>query len=53
MVERLGYDPARLYAAGFADSRPLHRNDSEAHRALNRRVDLVILRKVSKEENPP
>lgn len=36
--------PSRLSAAGYADSRPLFPNDTEAHRLANRRVDLVILR---------
>jgi chemotaxis protein MotB len=40
-----GQVPAqRLAAAGYADSRPLEPNTSEATRARNRRVDVVILR---------
>lgn len=34
---------ARLSAAGYAASKPLAANDSARHRALNRRVDIVIL----------
>ena len=30
------------WATGFADTRPLQPNDSEAHRAANRRVELVL-----------
>lgn len=37
-------DPARLLVQGFADTRPLAPNDSAANRALNRRVELVLLR---------
>ena len=33
----------RLCSAGFGRSRPLTRNDSEAHMALNRRVEFTIL----------
>jgi chemotaxis protein MotB len=44
MIDRLGVEPGRLSAAGYADSHPLYPNDSEQHRAYNRRVDLVILR---------
>ena len=44
LIAHEGFDPGRLSAAGYADSRPVAPNDSEAHRAMNRRVDLVILR---------
>jgi len=43
LIEQNGIAPQRVSAAGYADSRPLARNDSEAHRMLNRRVDIVIL----------
>jgi chemotaxis protein MotB len=36
--------PDRLSAAGYGEYRPLASNDTEAGRARNRRVDLVILR---------
>jgi len=37
-----GILPARLSVAGYADSRPLFPNDIEEHRALNRRVEILI-----------
>lgn len=37
-----GIDPARLIAAGHADSRPLVPNDSPEHRAMNRRVEILL-----------
>ncbi len=37
-----GVKPGRLSATGFADSRPVRPNDTEANRRYNRRVDLVI-----------
>lgn len=43
LIEQNGIPPGRISAAGYADSRPLVPNDSEAHRVLNRRVDIVIL----------
>jgi chemotaxis protein MotB len=43
MIERGGVDPRRLSAAGYAEFRPRIPNSSEAERARNRRVDLVIL----------
>lgn len=36
--------PERLSAAGYGEYRPVAANDSPTHRALNRRVDVVILR---------
>jgi len=43
LVERVGLEASRLSAAGYGQYHPLNPNDSDAHRARNRRVDLVIL----------
>jgi chemotaxis protein MotB len=43
LVDRVGIDAGRLSAAGYGQYHPLNPNDTEAHRARNRRVDLVIL----------
>ena len=37
------FDPARLSASGYADTRPLVPNTSAGNRALNRRVEIVVL----------
>jgi chemotaxis protein MotB len=37
----------RLSAAGYADSKPVVPNDSEIHRSMNRRVDIVVVRDLS------
>jgi chemotaxis protein MotB len=37
-----GLDPARLMVSGHADTQPRAANDSDAHRALNRRVDITF-----------
>ena len=39
-----GIPPERMTATGYADSIPLVRNDTEEHRALNRRVEFVLQR---------
>jgi chemotaxis protein MotB len=44
LIRDAGIPPARLSASGYGEYRPRVPNDSEAHRQLNRRVDLVILR---------
>jgi chemotaxis protein MotB len=47
VVDRLaaqdGVAPARLSGIGFGDTRPIVPNDSPAHQAANRRVDVVLL----------
>jgi chemotaxis protein MotB len=43
LIEEQGYDPKRLSATGFAEYRPVADNATAEGRALNRRVDLVIL----------
>jgi chemotaxis protein MotB len=44
LVERGGVSADRLSASGYADTRPVVPNTSDANRALNRRVDIVILK---------
>jgi chemotaxis protein MotB len=39
-----GIDPTRFAATGYAEFRPITPNTSEAERARNRRVDIVMLR---------
>ncbi len=41
-LARAGVDPARLRPVGFGESRPLVPNTSEANRARNRRVEIVL-----------
>ncbi len=43
LTTRFSIPPVRLSVAGYADTAPTASNDEEAGRALNRRVDLVIL----------
>ncbi len=42
-LARLGVDPKRLEPKGFGETRPLVPNDSEAHRARNRRVEVILV----------
>ena len=42
LFETQGISPGRMQATGFADTRPLARNDTERGRARNRRVELVL-----------
>ena len=50
LIERHGFAPSRLSAAGYGEYHPLVPNDSEAARQRNRRVDLVVLHLDSPEQ---
>ena len=41
LVNDYGIDPSRLEPRGAGSSEPLAANDTDANRALNRRVELV------------
>ncbi len=43
LTERAGLDPARAYAAAYADTRPVLDNRTPEGRAQNRRADIVII----------
>jgi len=38
-----GVDPKRLLAIGYGEYRPLYPNDSEEHRAFNRRIEIDMI----------
>ncbi len=43
-LARLGVDPKRLRPKGFGETRPVVPNDSDANRARNRRVEVILAR---------
>ncbi|GIX30634.1 MAG: hypothetical protein KatS3mg124_1106 [Porticoccaceae bacterium] len=43
-LARLGIEAERLEARGFGESRPIAPNDSDANRARNRRVEVILAR---------
>jgi chemotaxis protein MotB len=43
LIEEDGFDPEKLSVAGYSEYRPIRPNDTAQNRALNRRVDIVIL----------
>jgi chemotaxis protein MotB len=59
LVERHGFDPALVSAAGYSKYRPVENNATAQGRAANRRVDLVVVGhreekdKVTKSDPPP
>ena len=38
-----GIDPSRMTAKGYGDTKPLYPNDSDEHRAMNRRTEMIII----------
>jgi chemotaxis protein MotB len=42
LIARYKVHPSRLVAVGYADQKPLIENDTPAHRAKNRRIDILI-----------
>ncbi len=43
LIAEEAFDPQKLSAVGYAEYRPIRPNDTAENRALNRRVDIVIL----------
>jgi len=43
LVERYGFDPMQVSAAGYSQYRPIVSNETEEARRINRRVDLVVV----------
>ena len=43
LIRDTSFNPERLSAAGYGEFRPRVPNDSAEHRALNRRVDVVVI----------
>ncbi|MGI6484897.1 MAG: OmpA family protein [Tepidanaerobacteraceae bacterium] len=51
-IEKHRFSPYTLSAAGYGEYRPIAPNDTEKHRALNRRVDLIVLRTDLEDKEP-
>jgi chemotaxis protein MotB len=43
LVERYGFEPTQISAAGYSQFHPAASNDSEEGRKMNRRVDVVVV----------
>jgi len=52
LITKYQFAPERLSAAGYAEFHPIARNDTAEGRALNRRVDVVILGKQGRLDQP-
>jgi outer membrane protein OmpA-like peptidoglycan-associated protein len=45
LVKKYGLDPERISSYGYGEERPIEPNTSDAKRAKNRRVEIVLMRK--------
>ena len=52
LIERQGFPPDRISASGYAEYRPIASNDSPEHRAMNRRIEIVIVKSGGGEGQP-
>ena len=52
LADRCGISPDRFIIRGYGDKRPLYPNDTPSHRALNRRIELSVLRAALVKSNP-
>lgn len=43
LIEKVGVDRRQISAAGFAENKPVASNDTPEGKALNRRIDIVLL----------
>jgi len=46
LIQQYGFSPERLAASGYVEYRPITGNDNATGRAMNRRVDVVVPRKL-------
>jgi chemotaxis protein MotB len=53
MIERLNIAPQRIGASGYAEYRPIVPNDSAENRAINRRIDIVVLKSAQAIQEEP
>jgi chemotaxis protein MotB len=49
LIEKYEFPPERISASGYAEYRPVAPNDTEQDRALNRRIEIILLRQSNTE----
>ncbi|MFZ2801097.1 MAG: OmpA family protein, partial [Syntrophorhabdus sp.] len=48
-VEKKGLPPERISATGYAEYRPIANNNSPQHRAMNRRIEIIVAKTKEKQ----
>jgi chemotaxis protein MotB len=49
LIEKYDFQPERISASGYAEYRPVSPNNTEQGRALNRRIEIILLRQSTTE----
>ena len=52
LIEKHGFNPERISAAGYSQYHPVASNDTEEGRKANRRIDLIIVARVEGQTPP-
>ena len=50
MIDKFKFVPDLFTAIGFADTRPIVKNDTPKNKALNRRIEIIVLKNKNKSE---
>jgi chemotaxis protein MotB len=45
LIEAHGFPPSRISATGYSEYKPVAPNDTAENRALNRRIEIILLQK--------
>jgi chemotaxis protein MotB len=53
LIKDLRFPAERLSAAGYGEFHPRVPNDSVANRAMNRRIDIIVLPLAAADTEPP
>jgi chemotaxis protein MotB len=53
LIEKHGFDPRQISAAGYSQYRPITSNDTQEGRQTNRRVDVVVVARTTPVEPKP
>jgi chemotaxis protein MotB len=48
LIEKGGISPKRISAAGYGEHRPVAANDTDANRAMNRRIEIIVVNTAKK-----
>jgi len=48
LIEKGGVSPIRISAAGYSEYRPVAANDTDANRAMNRRIEIIVVNTTKK-----
>jgi chemotaxis protein MotB len=53
LIEQHGFPPERISASGYAEYRPIASNDTAEDRAMNRRIEIIIINVAENQPKQP